>query len=92
MGGDELLEWWGSAHRAMAEVFAAADPSVRVPWFGPPMGALSFVSARLMETWAHGQDVCDALDAIREPSDRLRHIAHLGAVSYTHLDVYKRQV
>jgi uncharacterized protein (TIGR03084 family) len=78
MGGDELLEWWGSAHRAMIEVFSAADPSVRVPWFGPPMGALSFVSARLMETWAHGQDVCDALGVTRVPTARLRHIAHLG--------------
>jgi uncharacterized protein (TIGR03084 family) len=42
------------------------------------MGALSFVSARLMETWAHGQDVADALDQRRLPTDRLRHIAHLG--------------
>ena len=61
MGGDGLLAWWEGAHRAMVEAFAAADPSTRVPWFGPPMGVLSFISARLMETWAHGQDVCDAL-------------------------------
>jgi uncharacterized protein (TIGR03084 family) len=81
MGGDELLEWWGSAHRAMVEAFAASDPTARVPWFGPAMGALSFVSARLMETWAHGQDVCDALGVDRVPTDRLRHIAHLGVRS-----------
>ena len=78
MGGNALLEWWGTAHRAMVEVFAAADPASRVPWYGPSMGALSFISARLMETWAHGQDVCDALGADREPTARLRHIAHLG--------------
>ena len=42
------------------------------------MGVLSFISARLMETWAHGQDVCDAVAAERVPTDRLRHIAHLG--------------
>lgn len=78
MGGDELLEWWERAHRGMAGAFAAADPSARVPWFGPPMGVLSFVSARLMETWAHGQDVADALGKDRQPSDRLRHVAHLG--------------
>ena len=42
------------------------------------MGTLSFVSARLMETWAHGQDVCDALGVERTPTARLRHIAHLG--------------
>ncbi len=78
LGGDELLAWWGDAHRAMVGVFAEADPSTRVPWYGPPMGVLSFISARLMETWAHGQDVCDALGAQRLPTARLRHIAHLG--------------
>ena len=78
MGGDELLAWWDGAHRAMVDAFAAADPTARVPWYGPPMGVLSFISARLMETWAHGQDVCDALGVEREPTDRLRHVAHLG--------------
>ena len=78
MGGDELLSWWDGAHSAMVRVFATADPTARVPWYGPPMGVLSFVSARLMETWAHGQDVCDALGAERVPTDRLRHVAHLG--------------
>jgi len=78
MGGDDLLAWWDGAHRAMVAAFVGADPTVRVPWFGPPMGALSFVSARLMETWAHGQDVCDALGATRVPTARLRHVAHLG--------------
>ena len=78
MGGKELLAWWEGAHRAMVDAFAGADPSARVPWFGPPMGVLSFISARLMETWAHGQDVVDALGVDRAPSDRLRHIVHLG--------------
>jgi len=31
-----------------------------------------------METWAHGQDVADALGVRREPTDRLRHICYLG--------------
>ena len=78
MGGDALLAWWDGAHRAMVEAFADADPTARVPWYGPPMGVLSFISARLMETWAHGQDVCDALGVERVPTARLRHIAHLG--------------
>jgi len=76
--GDALLSWWDGAHRGMMTAFAGADPTVRVPWFGPPMGVLSFISARLMETWAHGQDVADALGQERQPTDRLRHIAHLG--------------
>ena len=78
VGGDELLSWWDGAHRAMVDAFAVADPAARVPWYGPPMGTLSFISARLMETWAHGQDICDALGVDRVPTGRLQHIAHLG--------------
>jgi len=78
MGGAELLDWWGSAHRSMVGAFTTADPAARVPWFGPPMGVLSFISSRLMETWAHGQDVFDALKVDRLPTNRLHHIAHLG--------------
>jgi len=35
-------------------------------------------TARLMETWAHGLDVADALGVTRPASERLRSIAHLG--------------
>jgi uncharacterized protein (TIGR03084 family) len=42
------------------------------------MSARSFATARLMETWAHGQDIVDGLDVNRTPTDRLRHIAFLG--------------
>jgi uncharacterized protein (TIGR03084 family) len=78
MDGEELIGWWDRAHHAMAAALVDVDPSVKLPWYGPPMGVLSFVSARLMETWAHGQDVADALSQVRAPTDRLRHVAHLG--------------
>lgn len=77
----EVLEHWRSARAAMLDAFGGLDPAARVPWYGPPMSAKSFVTARLMETWAHGQDVVDALGARREPTERLRHIAHLGLLS-----------
>ena len=54
----------------------------RLPWYGPPMSALSFATARLMETWAHGQDVSDTLGIERAPADRLRHISHLGVSTF----------
>jgi uncharacterized protein (TIGR03084 family) len=50
----------------------------RLPWFGPDMSAMSFATARLMETWAHGQDVADALGVRRVPTARLRHVAEIG--------------
>jgi uncharacterized protein (TIGR03084 family) len=76
--GTELLAWWRISRHAMVEVARNLPDGSRVLWFGPPMGALSFMSARLMETWAHGQDVADALGSHRVPTARLRHIAHLG--------------
>jgi uncharacterized protein (TIGR03084 family) len=42
------------------------------------MSAASMATARLMETWAHGLDVADALGVAPEPTDRLRSIAHIG--------------
>lgn len=75
---DELLDAWRAGRDAMLDRFGAMDGKTRLPWYGPPMSAMSFATARLMETWAHGQDVVDALQVARAPSDRLRHIAHLG--------------
>jgi len=81
VSGAELLRWWDDARRALVEAVPAVAPGARVPWFGPPMSTMSFLSARLMETWAHGQDVADALGAARPPSDRLVHVARLGVRS-----------
>ena len=74
----ELLAWWREGRRDLLATLEPLDPATRVPWYGPPMGARSFATARLMETWAHGQDIVDAVGAERPPTDRLRHIAHIG--------------
>ncbi len=42
------------------------------------MSATSMATARLMETWAHGLDVADALGVTRPATARLRSIAHIG--------------
>ena len=49
------------------ELLAVADGR-KLPWFGPPMSAASMATARLMETWAHGLDVADAL-GVKRPAD-----------------------
>jgi uncharacterized protein (TIGR03084 family) len=76
--GEQVLAWLGSSRRHLIEVFTGLDPAARLPWFGMPMSAASALTARLMETWAHGQDVADTLHADREPTVRLRHVAHIG--------------
>ena len=79
--GPELRDWLLRARRALLDGFAAIEPSRRLPWYGPEMSAASSVTARLMETWAHGQDIADALGAERQPTDRLRHVAHIGVAT-----------
>ncbi|MBK9179113.1 MAG: TIGR03084 family protein [Acidimicrobiales bacterium] len=74
----DLLRWWRAERRALLAAARGLDPRSRLPWYGPPMSAMSFLSARLMETWAHGQDVVDALGARRAPTLRLRHVAQIG--------------
>ncbi|WP_224389715.1 TIGR03084 family metal-binding protein [Pseudonocardia sp. ICBG1293] len=78
LSGAALLSWFDDARGRLVEVFRALDPALRVPWFGPALSAASSLTARIMETWAHGQDVADALGVTREPSPRLRHVAHIG--------------
>jgi uncharacterized protein (TIGR03084 family) len=77
----ELLETWRANRRRLADVSATLDDGTRVAWYGPSMGAKSFLTARLMECWAHGQDVADALGVERAATDRLRHIARLGVIT-----------
>ena len=74
----DLVPWLRQARQAMIESVGALAPDVRIPWFGPDMSVASALTARIMETWAHGQDVADALGEIRTPSARLRHVAFIG--------------
>lgn len=75
---EALLARWRTGREALAEAILAVPDGAKLAWFGPPMSAASMATARLMETWAHAQDVADALGVERTPTGRLRHIAHLG--------------
>ncbi|MFB7358362.1 TIGR03084 family metal-binding protein [Streptomyces gardneri] len=74
----ELLAAWRAGRERLQEALRAVPPGARFPWYGPPMSAPAMATARLMETWAHGQDVADALGAVRTPTARLRHVAWIG--------------
>jgi uncharacterized protein (TIGR03084 family) len=74
----DLLLRWRAFYREMADRFLAAEPKQRVKWFGPDMSVLSSVSARLMETWAHGQALYDLFGKPRIDTDRIKNIAIIG--------------
>ena len=73
-----LLTDWRTGRADLLAALRAVPAGTKLPWFGPPMSAVSMATARLMETWAHGHDVADALGVTRFPTARLRHVAHLG--------------
>ena len=77
----ELLEHWRVGRAGLLAAAAGLGDADRVEWYGPSMGARSFLTARLMETWAHGQDVVDAVGAHRPASDRLVHVAQMGVIT-----------
>jgi uncharacterized protein (TIGR03084 family) len=80
----ELLRRWRDGRAGLAAVLAMAPRDARLPWFGTSMSPASSATARLMETWAHGEDVAAALGQLRLPTRRLRHVVHLGVRTMAH--------
>jgi uncharacterized protein (TIGR03084 family) len=78
MAPADMLTDWRVTRRRLHEALLTVPEGRKLPWFGPPMSAASMATALLMETWAHGLDVADALGVKRPASQRLRSIAHLG--------------
>jgi uncharacterized protein (TIGR03084 family) len=74
----ELRAWWHSARDELDRVYRSADPSLRVPWYGADMSVAAMLTARIMETWAHGHDVADALGGQWPVTAALRQVAHLA--------------
>ncbi len=76
--GESLLRWFRLARRGLLDAFEGHDPRERIPWYGPDMSVMSKLTARFMETWAHGYDVVEALGLDYRPTDRARHVVFLG--------------
>jgi uncharacterized protein (TIGR03084 family) len=78
LGAAKLHQRWRESSAALVAASRALDPKGRLPWYGPDMSPLSFVTARLMETWSHGLGVVDVVGIERPDTDRLRHVVFLG--------------
>lgn len=78
----KLMDWWHAERSALLAALRPLDPAEKLPWYGPPMTAESFATARLMETWAHGQDIYDTLGIARRVTPGLQYIAFLGVKTF----------
>lgn len=82
MGGEALLACWCERYPMLVQALSRLDAATRLPWYGPAMRARSFAAARIMETWAHGQDIYDALGRKRPVGPRLWHVAQIGVATF----------
>jgi uncharacterized protein (TIGR03084 family) len=80
--GRALYDAWRGFYPEMTERFGAADPEARVKWAGPDMSVRMSITARQMETWAHGQALFDLFAKPRPESDRIKNIAVIGVKTY----------
>lgn len=75
---DELLVAWREGRGELDAALRVVPAGEKIAWFGPPMSPTSMATARIMETWAHGHDVAEALGLPVLPSSRARHVCHIG--------------
>lgn len=73
----DLLAWFERSRAALETTYRVVDPSLRVTWFGPTTSAASALTARIMESWAHGRDIADAVGRPLALTPALRQVAHL---------------
>src|SRR5690606_5285533 len=67
LGGANLPTLWRERFETLVSRLRPLDPKARLPWYGPTRSARAFATARLMECWAHGQDIWDVLGRSRGP-------------------------
>ena len=79
--GNELWGWFLEVRASMVDALRQTEPKARITWLGPDIGARSLATSRLLETWTHSHDLADTFDVPYPPTDRLRHIAHIGYVT-----------
>ncbi len=78
----KMLNHWRHIRKTLIDRLSKMSPKDRISWYGPDMGALSFATARLMETWSHTQDIFDTLGIKRKNNARLKHVAHMGVATF----------
>ncbi|MFB7334006.1 TIGR03084 family metal-binding protein [Streptomyces adustus] len=75
-----LLDEWRAGRAELAAALRDTPWDHPFPWYMSKVTPALMVPLRLMETWAHGQDVFDAVGVAHRPTDRLQHVASLGVL------------
>jgi uncharacterized protein (TIGR03084 family) len=79
----ELLTQWRTARAEAAGALGAADPDKPLPWLVNPLPPAVIGQAGIMELFAHGQDIHDALKVEPERTDRIGHLVRFAVRTWT---------
>ncbi|GAA3203638.1 TIGR03084 family metal-binding protein [Nonomuraea helvata] len=79
---EELLARWRQERADGIRALAAVPEGQVVPWLVRPLPPEILSSAGIMETFAHGQDILDALEIPRVPTDRLRYLVLFAVLTW----------
>jgi uncharacterized protein (TIGR03084 family) len=74
----DLLARWRTERGDATKALSVLPPAQMVPWVARQIPASALACAGLMELFAHGQDIHDALGAPREYTDRIGHLVWFG--------------
>jgi uncharacterized protein (TIGR03084 family) len=74
----DLLARWRAERDEAVAALSALPPAQMVPWVARQIPASALAAAGLMELFAHGQDIADAVGVPREYTDRIGHLAWFG--------------
>jgi uncharacterized protein (TIGR03084 family) len=77
-----LFARWQSERATSIEALARVPEGETVPWLVRPLPVAVLAGAGLMEAFAHGQDIADALGVDREPTERLRHLVAFAILTW----------
>jgi uncharacterized protein (TIGR03084 family) len=73
-----LLDRFRSDLASASRAIAAVPAGELVPWLVNPLPPAVLAAAGMMEVFAHGQDIADALGVRRGYTDRIRHLVAFG--------------
>jgi enediyne biosynthesis protein E11 len=79
---DKLINRWRAERAAAAAALAAVPAGQMVPWLARPLPPTVLASAGIMELFAHGQDIADAVGAHRQHTDRIKHLAGFAVLTW----------
>jgi uncharacterized protein (TIGR03084 family) len=78
----ELLARWRAGRTALTSALSTSPQDIKLPWYGVAMSPASMATGRIMETWAHGTDIADALGVTMPATTRLRHVLFLATRTF----------